>query len=141
MIGYLGLSVPNFITTEHYDDFQESLATERSHFFLTGGYVFDLKNDVKLKPAFLVKATSGAPIIADISANALFNDKLTLGLAWRWDDSVSGLAGFQLTKSMYIGYGYDLTTSDLNNYNSGTHEVILRFELKKLDKIISPRFF
>lgn len=138
---YLGVSAPNFLTTDHYDDFQNSLATERLHFFLTGGYVFDLKNNVKLKPAFLVKAVSGASIIADISANALFNDKLTLGLAWRWDDSISGLAGFQVTKGMFIGYGYDLTTSDLNNYNSGTHEIMLRFELQKLGKILSPRFF
>lgn len=138
---YLGVSAPNFLTTDHYDDFQESLATERMHLFFHGGYVFDLKNNIKLKPAFLVKAVSGAPVIADISANALFNDKLTLGLAWRLDDSVSGLAGFQITPAMYIGYGYDLTTSDLNNYNSGTHEIILRFELQKLGKILSPRFF
>ena len=60
----------------------------------------------------------------------VFNEKLTLGLAWRWDDSISGLAGFQVTDGMYIGYGYDLTTTDLNNYNSGTHEIILRFEFK-----------
>ena len=138
---YLGVSAPNFLTTEHYDDFQESLAAERLHFFFTGGYVFNLSNSVKLKPAFLVKAVSGAPLIADISANALFDDKFTLGLAWRWDDSISGLAGFQVSKGMYIGYGYDLTTSDLNNYNSGTHEIILRFELQKLGKILSPRFF
>ncbi len=138
---YLGLSLPNFLTTEHYDDFQESLATERLHFFLTGGYVFDLNNSVKLKPAFLVKAVPGAPVIADISANALFNDKLTLGLAWRWDDSFSGLAGFQITKGMFVGYGYDLTTTDLNNYNSGTHELMLRFEIQKLGRVLSPRFF
>ena len=129
------------MTTKHYDDFQESLATERLHYFFTGGYVFDLSSNVKLKPAFLVKATSGAPLIADISANALFNDKFTLGLAWRWDDSISGLAGFQVNKSMYIGYGYDLTTSDLNNYNSGTHEIILRFEIMKRGRMVSPRFF
>ncbi|RZN78570.1 MAG: type IX secretion system membrane protein PorP/SprF [Winogradskyella sp.] len=138
---YLGVSIPNFLTTKHYDDFQESLATERLHYFFTGGYVFDLSSNVKLKPAFLVKATSGAPLIADISANALFNDKFTLGLAWRWDDSISGLAGFQVNKSMYIGYGYDLTTSDLNNYNSGTHEIILRFEIMKRGRMVSPRFF
>lgn len=138
---YLGLSAPNFLSTQHYDDFQESLATERLHFFLTGGYVFDLNENVKLKPAFLVKAVSGAPIIADISANALFNDNFTLGLAWRWDDSIAGLIGFQATKGMFIGYGYDLTTSDLNNYNSGTHEIILRFEVQQLGKILSPRFF
>lgn len=138
---YLGISAPNFLATDHYDDFQESLATERLHLFLTGGYVFDVSDNVKLKPAFLVKAVPGAPVIADISANALFNDKLTLGLAWRWDDSIAGLAGFQITKGLFFGYGYDLTNSDLNNYNSGTHELILRFEIQKLGRILSPRFF
>ena len=138
---YLGLSVPNFITTEHYDDFQESLAAERLHYFLIGGYVFDLSENTKLKPAFLVKAVSGAPLIADVSANFLFNEKLTLGLAWRWDDSFSGLAGLQVNKGLYIGYAYDLTSTNLNNYNSGTHEIMLRFELKKIGRFISPRFF
>jgi type IX secretion system PorP/SprF family membrane protein len=138
---YLGLSVPNFITTEHYDDFQESVAAERLHYFLIGGYVFDLSENTKLKPAFLVKGVSGAPLIADVSANFLFHEKLTLGVAWRWDDSVSGLAGFQLTEGLYIGYAYDLTTTALNNYNSGSHEIMLRFELQKLGRILSPRFF
>lgn len=138
---YLGLSVPNFLTTEHYSDVQESVASERMHFFLIGGYVFNMSESVKLKPAFLVKAVSGAPLIADLSANALFNDKLTLGVAWRWDDSVSALAGFQVTRGMYIGYAYDMTTTGLSNYNSGTHEIMLRFELQKAGRILSPRFF
>lgn len=138
---YLGLSVPNMITTKHYDDFQESVASERMHFFLIGGYVFNLSERTKLKPAFLVKAVSGAPIIADVSANFLFYDKLTLGIAWRWDDALSGLAGIQVTDGMYVGYAYDYTTTDLKNYNSGTHEIVLRFELQKLGRILSPRFF
>ncbi|MBT8266723.1 MAG: type IX secretion system membrane protein PorP/SprF [Bacteroidia bacterium] len=138
---YLGLSVPNIITTEHYNDFQESLATERLHFFLIGGYVFNLSDNTKLKPAFLVKAVTGAPIIADVSANFLFYEKLTLGLAWRWDDALSGLAGFQISEGLYVGYAYDYTTTDLKNYNSGTHEIVLRFELQKLGRILSPRFF
>ncbi|MBC3757497.1 type IX secretion system membrane protein PorP/SprF [Hyunsoonleella sp. SJ7] len=138
---YLGLSVPNMLTTKHYDDFQESIATERLHFFLIGGYVFDLSENTKLKPAFLVKAVEGAPLIADLSANVLFNDKFTLGLAYRWDDSVSGLVGFQVDKSLFVGYSYDATTTALNNYNSGTHEIMLRFELQQIGKILSPRFF
>ena len=138
---YVGFSVPNFLTTKHYDDYQEAFVSERMHFFLTGGYVFNLSNSVKLKPAFLVKATSGAPLITDISANTLIHDKLTLGVAWRWNDSIAGLAGFQISDSMLIGYGYDLTTTDLNNYNSGTHEIILRFEIIKGGRMVSPRFF
>jgi len=138
---YVGFAVPNFLETEHYDDFQESIATERMHYYLIGGYVFNLNETTELKPAFLVKGVSGAPIIADISANLLFRKKLTLGVAYRWDDSVSALAGFQVTPGMFIGYGYDLTTTGLNNYNSGTHELTLRFEIKRLGRILSPRFF
>ncbi|SHI61037.1 PorP/SprF family type IX secretion system membrane protein [Algibacter luteus] len=138
---YLGFAVPNILNTEHYDDFQESIATERLHYFLIGGYVFNLSDNTKLKPAFLVKGVSGAPVIADLSANALFNEKFTLGLAYRWDDSVSGLVGFQLSPEIFIGYAYDATTTALNNYNSGTHEIMLRFELQQIAKILSPRFF
>ncbi|WP_396601719.1 type IX secretion system membrane protein PorP/SprF [Algibacter sp. R77976] len=138
---YLGLSVPNILNTDHYDDFQESIATERLHYFLIGGYVFNLSDNTKLKPAFLVKGVSGAPLIADLSVNALFNEKFTLGLAYRWDDSVSGLAGFQINPGLFIGYAYDATTTALNNYNSGTHEIMLRFELQEIGKILSPRFF
>lgn len=138
---YLGMSVPNMITTKHYDDFKESIARERLHYFLIGGYVFNVSQKTKLKPAFLVKAVSGAPLIADLSVNALFNDKFTLGLAYRWDDSVDGLLGFQINNGLFIGYSYDLTTTRLNNYNSGTHEIMLRFELQQIGKILSPRFF
>lgn len=138
---YVGFSVPNFLTTKHYDDFQESLASEKLHYYVIGGYVFDLSETTKFKPAALVKGVSGAPIIADVSANFLFNEKLTLGLAWRWDDSFSGLAGFQVNDGLFIGYSYDATTTNLNNYNSGSHEIMLRFELQNVGRILSPRFF
>ena len=111
------------------------------HFYAIGGYVFNLSETLELKPAFLVKAVSGAPIIADVSANFWYKKNLTAGLAYRWDDSVSALVGFQATPGMFIGYGYDLTTTGLNNYNSGTHEITLRFEVKRLGRILSPRFF
>ncbi|WP_323788145.1 type IX secretion system membrane protein PorP/SprF [Psychroserpens sp.] len=138
---YVGLSVPNFLTTQHYDDFQESVAKERMHYYLIAGYVFDLSENTQFKPAALVKAVSGAPLIADVSANFLLNKKFTLGVAWRWDDSFSGLAGFQITDGLYVGYSYDATTTNLNNYNSGSHEIMLRFEMQKLGRILSPRFF
>jgi type IX secretion system PorP/SprF family membrane protein len=138
---YLGLAVPNFLETEHYDDFQESLATERMHFYAIGGYVFNISETTELKPAFLIKGVAGAPLIADVSANLWFQKNFTLGLAWRWDDSFSALAGLQVTPGMFVGYSYDMTTTGLNNYNSGTHEITLRFEVKRLGRILSPRFF
>ncbi|WP_406683382.1 type IX secretion system membrane protein PorP/SprF [Seonamhaeicola sp. MEBiC1930] len=139
---YVGLSVPNFLTDEHYDEVQDAVAAERLHYFLIGGKVFDLSPKVKFKPAFLGKFVIGAPIIVDLSANFLFSDTLRLGAAYRWDDSVSGLIGLQITPQLMVGYAYDFTTTELQNFNNGTHEIMLRFELKSKEKQLkSPRFF
>jgi len=138
---YIGASIPNFLTTSHYDDFSESIAEERIHFFFIAGMVFDINEDLKFKPSAFAKVVQGAPLIVDVSANFLLYEKLNFGLAWRWDDAVSAIAGFQVTDSLMIGYGYDYTTTGLNNYTSGSHEILLRFELQKLGRFLSPRFF
>ncbi|MFD2568566.1 PorP/SprF family type IX secretion system membrane protein [Pseudotenacibaculum haliotis] len=138
---YLGLSVPNFLRTDHYDDLVESVAIERLHYFLILGRVFDLSEDVKFKPAALAKIVSGAPLSIDISANFLFNERFTAGLSYRWDDSISALINIQVNDRLQIGYAYDLTTSNFRNYNSGTHEVMLTYDLLKAPKLKSPRFF
>lgn len=139
---YLGLSVPNFLQTKVWSDNDRAIYMERMHAYLIGGHVFDVSSSVKFKPAFLLKATEGAPLQLDLSGNFMFNDKFVLGAAWRWSAAVSAMAGFQATPGLYIGYGYDLETTKLANYNSGSHEIFLRFELtKRTDRIISPRFF
>jgi len=138
---YVGLSVPNFLRTDYYDDKIESVAAERLHYFLIAGYVFDLTESILFKPAAIVKVVSGAPLSMDLSANFLFNERFDLGLAYRLDDSVSALFGFQVSDSLHFGYAYDLTTSNYRNYNSGTHEVMLRFDIFREPTLKSPRFF
>ncbi len=139
---YLGLSVPNFFETNRYSDNEIAINKERMNYYIIGGYVFDLSSNLKFKPAFLSKIIEGAPLQLDVSGNFLLFDKLVLGAAWRWDAAVSFMAGFQITDGLYIGYGYDLETTKLRNYNSGSHEVFLRFELfKKQERVVSPRFF
>lgn len=139
---YVGLSVPNFLQTTRYEDNSVSVYKERMNFYFIGGYVFDLSPSIKFKPAFLMKTIQGAPLQLDVSGNFLFNDKFTIGAAWRWDAAVSAMAGFQVTEGLFIGYGYDLETTKLSNYNSGSHEIFLRFELfNKFNKLTSPRFF
>lgn len=142
---YLGFSSPDLLETEHYDDDEVAesyLAKERLHAYLMGGYVFDLDYNLKFKPAFLVKAVDGAPLQVDISVNFLINERFTLGAAYRWSAAVSGLAGFQISDQLMIGYAYDQETTELRKYNSGSHEIVLRFELfKNVGNTISPRFF
>ena len=139
---YLGLSIPNFFQTKRYSDNDVAVYKERMNLYVIGGYVFDLSPDLKFKPAFLAKTVEGAPLQLDLSGNFLINDKFMLGAAWRWSAAASFMAGFQITDGLYIGYGYDLDTTKLAHYNSGSHEVFLRFELfKRQDRIVSPRFF
>jgi len=139
---YIGVSIPNLFTDQTYDDIQQTVAAERLHLFIIGGIVTDLSSTIKFKPAFLVKSVVGAPVIVDLSANFMFYEKLRLGLSYRWDDSVSGLAGFQLTPQLLLGYSYDYTTTELQRFNTGSHEITLRFDLiSKHKKIKSPRFF
>ncbi|PKP17347.1 MAG: hypothetical protein CVU07_04340 [Bacteroidetes bacterium HGW-Bacteroidetes-23] len=139
---YVGLSVPNFFETKRYSDNDIAINAERMNFYLIAGYVFDLTYDLKFKPALLTKAVEGAPLQVDVSANFLYNDRFMLGAAWRWDAAVSAMAGFQVTDGLFIGYGYDHETTRLRRFNSGSHEIFLRFELfTKHNKIVSPRFF
>lgn len=139
---YVGVSVPNFFETFRYDDNTIAVNKERMNFYLIGGYVFDLSENLKFKPAFLTKVVEGAPLQLDVSGNFMFMDRFVLGAAWRWDAAVSVMAGFQITDGLFLGYGYDMETTQLRRYNSGSHEVFLRFELiRRQDRIISPRFF
>lgn len=139
---YVGASVPSFIRSDYYDDVQESIDVERLHYYLMAGYVFDISDNVKFKPAMLARGVSGAPISLDVSANFLIHEKFMIGAGYRWDDSVSVLAGFQLNSNFFVGYSYDYTTTDLNKYNDGSHEIVLRFQLSpKSNQIKSPRFF
>ncbi|MFB9108537.1 PorP/SprF family type IX secretion system membrane protein [Flavobacterium gyeonganense] len=141
---YVGLSVPNFIQTNQYNDNEVAIYKSRINYYLIAGYVFNLDRYemVKFKPAVLTKMVEGSPLQVDASANFMFNEKFVVGVAYRWSAAVSAMAGFQITDGLYLGYAYDRETTRLVNYNSGSHEIFLRFEfLNKYSRITSPRFF
>jgi type IX secretion system PorP/SprF family membrane protein len=139
---YLGVSIPNIMESNYYNDNDITINSQRMNYYLIGGYVFDVSNWIKFKPAVVSKIVSGAPVQLDLSGNVMFMDKLVLGAAYRWDAAVSGLAGFQVNDALFIGYSYDFDTTSLSKYNYGSHEVFIRYEfIFKKDKLVSPRFF
>ncbi len=147
---YAGLSAPNLLQTEYFDNSQtdansvQFLSKERINFYLITGYVFDLSGNLKFKPALLTKVVGGAPLQIDASASFLFNDKFSFGAAYRWDAAVSALVGFQITDQLMLGLAYDRETTALGGtqFNDGSFEVFLRYELvKSFRKLVSPRFF
>src|SRR6056297_476887 len=156
---YLGASVPNFLTDELYNDEVATIVEDYMQLNVIGGYVFELGEQTKFKPAFLVNYLQGSPVTVNLSANFQFIDALTIGASYRLDNAISGLAGFQISNGMFIGYSYDYNTNNLGEFSGGSHEVILKFYIgrggfgsgknksknkksnTKGKQIDSPRFF
>lgn len=146
---YVGLSAPNLLQTDHFDEGNNTNATsfiaeERIHYYGILGYTFDLSENLKFKPSTLIKAVAGAPLQVDLTANALLYEKMHLGVAYRWSAALSAMVGFQVSDSMLIGLAYDRESTDLGDvlYNDGSFEVFLRFELfNQYDRMLTPRFF
>jgi type IX secretion system PorP/SprF family membrane protein len=142
---YAGLSVPNILENHIYtlvsdNDIQD--VSDKMHWFGTLGYVFDLNENLKLKPSTMVKMVQGAPISLDLNASLFINDKFEIGLSWREGDSIDAIIGIQASPDIRIGYAYDHTLTNLGDYNSGSHELMLLFDLNFNKKFIkSPRFF
>lgn len=139
---YLGFSVPNMIKSKHLDYNGRAYGSEYSHYFLTGGYVFDLNESVKFKPFFMLKSAFNAPSSLDISTNFLYKNKLEIGATYRLEDSFGAMVNFSITPDLRIGYAYDHIISDLNLGTVASHEFMLLYDLKFAKKISdSPRFF
>jgi type IX secretion system PorP/SprF family membrane protein len=139
---YAGISVPFMLQSNEFNDINSQVTHESLHYYFMSGYVFEISESTKFKPAFLAKAVEGAPLQVDLSANFMLNNKFVLGGAWRWEAAMSGLAGFQVNDNWFIGYTYDADSTKLANYNSGSHELFMRYEfIGKKEKIVSPRFF
>ena len=142
---YVGISAPNLLSSKHIEEKSgiNAYGSEDIHTFLTAGYVFQINEMVKLKPAFMTKYVTGAPLSIDFTANILYNNKFEFGAAYRLDDAISALVNINITPTLRVGYAYDYTLSNLGQFNSGTHEIMLLFDLDLLGKGFdkSPRFF
>lgn len=144
---YTGLSVPNFMQTVHFnsgDGSNSYLVKEDMEYYLISGFVTDISYDLQFKPAVLLKAVGGAPLQVDVSATFLYNEKFSLGAAYRWDTALSALFGFQVNEKIMLGMAYDRETTELGGtqFNDGTFEVFMRFELiSRHRRVLTPRFF
>lgn len=142
---YAGFSIPTLIAYDPNHNFNLSLESSsfiRKHYLLTAGYVFTINKKIKLKPSFLVKFQPSAPVQIDININAMYMNVFSLGISMRTNDAVSIMAEFRANTRLRIGYAYDLTTSKLSSYTSGTHEIMIGFDFgKDIIKMKTPRFF
>ena len=126
----------------HLDYNGVKYGTEIQHYFLTGGYVFDLNPNLKFKPFAMVKSAFNAPTSFDISTNFLYLEKFEMGATYRLQDSFGAMVNYAISPSLRIGYAYDHIVSDLKVTTPSSHEIILLFDLNFPKKVSqSPRFF
>jgi type IX secretion system PorP/SprF family membrane protein len=139
---YIAFSVPNMLKANHLDYNGIKYGTETQHYFLTGGYVFDLSPNVKFKPFAMLKSAFNSPSSLDVSANFLFNEKFEIGATYRVDDSFGAMVNYAINPNLRIGYAYDHIISDLKTVTTSSHEIILLFDLNFPKKVSrSPRYF
>lgn len=145
---YLSLSVPNMIKAKHLLTVSDNngnfvdYGNETQHFFIAGGYVFDINDKLKFKPHTMLKSAFNAPLSVDVSANFLFNDVFELGATWRREDSFGAMVNYAISPNLRVGYAYDHIVSDLKITTPSSHEIILLFDLNFPKKVSrSSRYF
>jgi type IX secretion system PorP/SprF family membrane protein len=141
---YAGLSMPHILNTPLVSQEPGRTAVARlyRHVYFTTGYVLGLHNRVQWKPSILVKYSPAAPVEVDVNLMAFVAQRLWVGASWRSRDAVAIMMDLQIARQFRIGYAYDYGTTPLRKYHTGTHEILLGFELSsKKSKMKSPRYF
>ena len=122
----------------------DALSKYERHYFLTSGVVLDVTENLKVKPSILIKSIpSFAPISADLNLSFYIKEAFSIGASYRIGDALAFLLEYQFKNGLRLGYAYDYNLSALNSYNSGSHEIMVGWDLTgpKPEKILSPRFF
>jgi type IX secretion system PorP/SprF family membrane protein len=144
---YAGISIPRLMENKVNINNGETNVHNRVninawHYFITIGGVKDINGALKIRPSILVKNVAGAPVELDLSANLIFHDVIWAGLGYRTGDAASVIVGANITPQIRFGYSYDYTLSALQKFNSGSHEIMLGYDLRFIkDKITTPRYF
>jgi type IX secretion system PorP/SprF family membrane protein len=139
---YAGLSIPKLLENKLGDDGNVTTSQEFRHYFLIGGYVFDIDRDLKFKPSFMLRAVQGAPLSLDLNANFLLREKIWFGGMYRLGNGIGLMAQYRFNEQLRAGYAFDLTTTRIAAYNAGTHEIMVSYDLSfTRGNAISPRYF
>lgn len=113
-------------------DFSENAEAQMvSHHLINAGLRLKLNENIGVTPSTMVKMTSGAPVSFDINAKVDYKNNFFAGIGVRPGDAIILQAGLKVTDNIKFGYSYDLTTSDVKNVSSGTHEIVLGISISK----------
>ena len=141
---YLGVSTAHMTEPTIEWSSGEQYSLER-HYFLISGYYHEINPEISLNPSIYFKS-DGATSQLDINTNIIFtnqnNNQMWGGVSYRLDEGLILLAGMDLTQSLRLGLGYDVT---IVNSMSNSLEIMLGYNFsistkQSISKHKSPRF-
>ncbi|MDF2447704.1 MAG: hypothetical protein K0R26_208 [Bacteroidota bacterium] len=146
---YAGVSVPRMIDDTYFFDGttgdivkSNKLNSKKFHYYLTVGNVFEINDDLKIKPQAMVKMVASAPMQYDVNVNLLIKNKIWAGIGYRSSSDVSALIGLQITPQFLVNYSYDYALTKIQKYSQGSHEITLGYIFSyKQQKVVTPRYF
>ncbi len=137
---YAGIAANHLIgpTLEYKEENTVSEVTVARHYYAMAGYTWDMSQTLSLNPAVFLK-TDAASVQFDINLRLHWKNMVWAGASYRIDDAVAVMAGINI-KEFRVGYSYDITTSGLNNYSSGSHEIMLGYCYKLKSPVSNERY-
>ena len=135
---FFSISAPQIIPVklQFFENYKETQSKLVNHYYVMGGYRFDINNDITIEPSFLVKYVVPVPPQFEVSARAFYKRNIWVSSTFRSQDAINFALGYSFQNNILVGYSYDYTTSNLRNYSSGTHEVMLGVRFKHRKKVL-----
>ncbi|QEC52665.1 type IX secretion system PorP/SprF family membrane protein [Anseongella ginsenosidimutans] len=137
---FIGAAAQNLIESKL--TFNSYTASEESrlyrHYFLTGGYRFAVSETLTATPSLMLKIVQPVPVSFDINFKMMYRDRFWAGLSYRKRDGFAAMAGINISPLINVSYAYDYVTSDLQDYTSGSHEIILGILLNNEEGALCP---
>jgi type IX secretion system PorP/SprF family membrane protein len=131
---YFGISLHNLIQNKlNLYDFNKD-SRLKIHPIILGGYKINLSEDFKIEPSFLVKYVSPVPVKVDLTLRAFIKNTIWIGGTYRTDDAFAALLGYEHKNGLSIAYSHDFTTSNIKNYSTGSHELMIGFKFGSATK-------
>ncbi|NQY66526.1 MAG: type IX secretion system membrane protein PorP/SprF [Flavobacteriales bacterium] len=123
---YFGVSASQLLANQVYKAAGNSQFDLKRHFYITGGYNYDLNPSIELKPSIYAKS-DGTTMQFDFNLNVMYNNQFWAGVTYRPGDAILAMLGMNITSDLRFGYAYDMNITDLSNFNAGTHEIMLGY--------------
>lgn len=132
---YIGASVPQILQSNinFVEVSTATLSKMTRHYYITGGYKFNMNTDFVLEPSTCIKYATPAPVQFDLGLRVIYRDKMWIGSAFRYLDAVSAMVGYKLQENITFVYSYDFTTSNVRKYSTGTHELMIGIKFHKVE--------